>query len=143
MRWPWQKKELTRDEQAHRAGLWGEDVAARHLSRKGYRLLGQRVRVGTRDEFDIIARDGNNVLVFVEVKTRKTEEYGRPVSSVNRGKRHSLSRAALRYMKKLSPRPPYFRFDVVEVVGTEDGGDPVVRHLENAFALEAGYRVYW
>ena len=142
MRWPWQKKAETRDELAHRAGLWGEKVAAKLLSRKGYRVLGQRVRVGTRDELDIVARDGQ-VLVFVEVKTRKSEDFGRPVTSVNRGKRHSLSRAAMRYMKKLSPRPSHFRFDVVEVIGTEDVGDPIVRHLENAFALEAGYRVYW
>jgi len=142
MRWPWQKKELTRDEQAHRAGVWGEAVAAKHLGRKGYRILGQRVRVGRRDELDIVARDGRT-LVFVEVKTRKTELYGRPASSVNRGKRHSLSRAALRYIKELRERPDFLRFDVVEVVGEEGAGEPVVRHLENAFALERGYRVYW
>jgi len=142
MWWPW-KKTKTGKEQAHlRAGEWGEKQAARMLDRKGYRILGQRVRVGTRDELDIVARHGE-VLVFVEVKTRKEEEYGRPIASVNRLKRHSLSRAAIRYMKQLRAKPDYFRFDVVEIVGSEDSADPVIRHVENAFTLDGGYCVPW
>ena len=138
MWWPWKRKTP-----AHlRTGEWGEKQAARMLDRKGYRILGQRVRVGKRDELDIVARHGE-VLVFVEVKTRKGEEYGRPISSVNRFKRHSLSRAAIRYMKQLRAKPDYFRFDVVEIVGSEDSADPVVRHIENAFTLDRGYRIPW
>lgn len=112
------------------------------LDRKGYRILGQRVRVGKHDELDIVARHGE-VLVFVEVKTRKGEDYGRPISSVNQSKRHSLSRAAIEYMKQLHKKPDYFRFDVVEIVGSEDSADPVVRHIENAFTLDRGYRISW
>jgi putative endonuclease len=139
MRWPWQKKAAA----AHiRSGVWGEQQAKRLLAGKGYRILGRRVRVGTRDELDLVARR-QNVLVFVEVKTRAAETFGRPLSSVDRAKRHALSRAAIRYLKKLRQRPDYFRFDVVEVVGSPDGGDPVIRHIENAFTLDSQYRVPW
>jgi len=121
-------------------GEWGESVAAGVLKRKGFKILGRRVRVGTRDELDLVARDGE-VLVFIEVKTRKSEAYGRPSASVDRKKRHALSRAAVRYLKRLKNPHVYFRFDVVEVVGELDGDEPVVRHIENAFALESRYQL--
>ena len=119
-------------------GLWGERVAAKALRKKGYRILGRRVRVGTRDEIDVVARD-RGTLVFVEVKTRKGESYGRPISSVDRGKRHALSRAAVRYIGRLRKRDVCFRFDVVEVIGEEGERQPVVRHIENAFPLDSRY----
>ena len=124
-----------------RAGLWGEDAAERFLKQLGWRILGRRVRLG-RDELDLVARAGE-VLVFVEVKTRGTEDFGRPLSAVDRGKRHSLSRAAVHYLKKLRERPKYFRFDVVEVIGTEAAGAPRIRHVENAFTLDKRYRIWW
>ena len=80
-------------------GKWGEKVAERLLKKTGYRILGRRVRIGTRDELDLVARDGQ-VLVFVEVKTRKAEDYGRPAAAVDRGKRHVMSRAATRYLQE-------------------------------------------
>jgi hypothetical protein len=46
-------------------------------------------------------------------------------------------------MKQLREKPDYFRFDVVEIVGSEDSADPVIRHIENAFTLERGYRIPW
>ena len=121
-------------------GIWGEKVAAEYLKRKKYRIIGTRVRVGDRDEFDIIARDGNT-LVFVEVKTKAGEEYGRPLVAVDRKKKHVLSRGAVRYLKKLKRPPDFFRFDVVEVVGEEGDVNPVIRHLENAFTLDKCYTI--
>jgi putative endonuclease len=122
------------------AGVWGERWAERTLKDKGYRILGRRVRVGERDEIDLIARH-KDVLVFVEVKTREDEEFGRPVSAVNEKKRHVLSRAAVRYLKQLDTLPPYFRFDVVEVIGRVGDPDPDRRHIENAFTLDPRYRL--
>ena len=121
-------------------GSWGEAQAERALRQKGYAILGRRVHVGRRDELDLIARDGT-VLVFVEVKTRKTEAFGRPGAAVNHTKRHYLSRAAVRYIKHLHQRPNTFRFDVVEVIGTLDTPAPLIRHIENAFPLDRCYRV--
>jgi len=124
-----------------KTGLWGENQAAIFLEAKGYKILSRRFRVTARDEFDLIARLGET-LVFVEVKTRKSELFGRPVSAVDRAKRHHLSRAAVRYLQRLK-KPVNFRFDVVEVVGEKDGRDPVIRHIESAFPLERCYVLPW
>ncbi len=122
-----------------KTGVWGEQVAADVLKRNGYKILGQRVRIGTRDELDLVARDGE-CLVFVEVKTRGSEMYGRPFSSVDRKKRHTLSRGAIRYLQRLKNPRVSFRFDVVEVIGHPDATTPPeIRHIRNAFPLDRRY----
>lgn len=122
-------------------GVWGEHEAERFLVAKGYRILSRRFRVTLRDEVDLVARDGE-ILVFVEVKTRKTETFGRPLSAVDRKKRHVISRAAVRYLGRLR-KPVNFRFDVVEVIGSRDAGNPEVRHIQNAFTLDRCYVLPW
>ena len=119
-------------------GKWGEKRAETMLRKKGYRILGRQVRVGTRDELDLVARDGK-VLVFVEVKTRKTEDYGRPLRAVDKKKRHVMSRAAVRYLKRLRYPRVCFRFDVIEIIGSAADREPVIRHIENAFMLDRRY----
>jgi len=126
-----------------RTGNWGEQVAERYLRQKNYRIIGCRVLSGRRDEIDIIARSPDHVLVFVEVKTRADERLGRPFSAVDRRKRKILSRAALRYMMRLKSKPDYFRMDVIEVIGTVEQNNPVIRHIENAFPLSGNKRVPW
>jgi putative endonuclease len=116
-------------------GVWGEHVAEKHLVSKRYKILGRRVRVGPRDELDLIARSPEEVLVFVEVKTRADERYGRPFAAVDARKRRALSRAAWRYLKRVRPRPHYFRFDVIEVIGGPGSANPVVRHIEAGFSM--------
>jgi len=110
------------------------------LKKKGYRILGKRVRVGTRDEIDLVARS-KGILVFLEVKTRKRECFGRPVTAVGRNKRRVMSRAAVRYLKRLGCSRTCFRFDVVEVVGSIGDRNPVIRHIENVFPLDKRYMV--
>lgn len=121
----------------NRSGRWGEEVAAAWLVRSGYRILGQRVRPDRRDEIDIVARKDES-LVFVEVKTRASEDFGRPLSAVDFAKRKALSRAAVRYLRQLDFPKLYYRFDTVEVIGSE-GAEPVVRHIENAFPFDRRY----
>ena len=123
-----------------RTGVWGEAQAEQFLKAKGYRILGRRVHVTARDELDLVARDGD-VIVFVEVKTRKTESFGAPLTAVDRAKRHTTSRAAVRYLQRVKFPNVYIRFDVVEVVGQEGDINPVVRHIENAFTLDPQYRL--
>lgn len=129
-----------------RLGRWGEDQAARFLEAKGFRILGRRVRFG-RDELDLVARCGEGrraQLVFIEVKTRRSPDYGGPLAALDRRKRHALCRAAAHYMRRLPPPPPPFRFDAVEVLGTPDApAAPTLRHLENAFPMEARYVTPW
>lgn len=124
----------------HKTGRWGEAQAERFLKTKGYTIIGRRVRVGDRDELDLVARDGAT-LVFVEVKTRKGENFGRPAAAVDRQKRHVQSRAAVRYLKAIKCPSVCFRFDIVEVVGAKDAPHPGIRHIENAFPLDRCYRV--
>ena len=123
-------------------GRWGEEMAAKRLKKKRFKIIGQRVRVGRHDEIDLIAKDGST-LVFVEVKTRKNENYGRPFSAVNKAKRKHLSRAAVAWLKREKTEPDFIRFDVVEVIGEPGGDAPEIRHLENAFPLNPAYRLWW
>jgi len=126
-----------------RAGLWGERIAERALRHKGYRILGRRVRFGPREELDLVARDGND-LVFVEVKTRASEDYGRPIDAVSPDKQRLLVRAAWGYLRRLGKRrPEYIRFDVVEVIGRAEDGEPTVNHIENAFSPGPELRLPW
>ena len=125
-----------------KTGRWGEKQAEKFLKKAGYNILGRRVRSGKHDEIDLIFRD-RDTMVFVEVKTRKNETYGRPAAAVNREKRRKLSRAAVTFLQKRKLRPPTIRFDIVEVIGEPDGEPPEVRHIENAFQLEGGYRIWW
>ena len=120
-------------------GKWGEKQAERLLKSKRYRILGRRVRVGRRDELDLVARADDDTLVFVEVKTRNREDFGRPSDAVDRAKRRTLSRAAVRYIQRLKTPPTFFRFDIVEVVGSMDDSQPETRHVENAFPLDTRY----
>ncbi len=140
----WIEKILTRsNEPAHLAsGRWGEKQAVRFLKAGGYKIIGERVRVGKHDELDVIAEDAG-ALVFVEVKTRRNENFGRPFSAVNKEKRKRLSRAAITYLKKKKLTPDYIRFDVVEVVGEPRGDAPEIRHIENAFQLDSAYKLWW
>jgi putative endonuclease len=129
----WFKKEA-----AHlRTGRRGEEQAENFLKKAGLKIIARNVRVGY-DELDLIGRQGDT-LIFVEVKTRASEDFGRPASAVNRAKRKKLSRAAIRFLKNHKLRPPYIRFDVVEVVGEK----PEIRHIQNAFQMEGGYRIWW
>ena len=123
-----------------KTGIWGEKQAEKFLKKAGHKILGRRVRVGDRDEIDLITRTGG-IVVFVEVKTRKSERYGRPAAAVDRDKRRTLSRAAVRYMKTKNFPKIHFRFDIVEVIGKVGDRSPEIRHLENAFRLDRKYRL--
>ena len=117
-------------------GRWGEACAAEYLSRVGYAVISRNVRPNRRDEIDIVARFGDT-LVFVEVKTRSREDYGRPFKAVDRKKRRALNRAAAAFLRKAKHPGLYYRFDVVEVLGTPEEGAPLIRHLDGAFPFES------
>ena len=126
-----------------RIGRWGEEQAEKQLRALGWKLLGRRVRAGRRGEIDLLFREGET-LVFVEVKTRATEEFGAPATAVDRAKRLQLSHAAVAYLRQLRVKPRYFRFDVVEVIGHPDKAEPpILRHIVNAFPLEGKYFIPW
>src|SRR5208282_5284782 len=115
-------------------GVRGEKTAAKYLRRRGYKILLKDFRSG-KAEVDIVARH-KDWLVFVEVKTRKTEQFGAPSEAVDREKHRNLSKAALDYLRLLDNPPIHFRFDVVEVVQRDGVRTPdAVRLIQNAFDL--------
>ena len=120
-------------------GAWGEERAAAFLKAKGFTIVGRNVRPNKRDEIDIVARIGET-LVFVEVKARRREDFGRPLRAVDKDKRHALNRAAAAYLRKAKYPNLFYRFDVVEVLGQPDEGEPDIRHLDDAFPFERRFK---
>jgi putative endonuclease len=119
-------------------GARGEKIAAKYLRRQGYKVLMRNFRSG-KAEVDIVARH-KDWLVFVEVKTRRTEQFGLPSEAVDREKQRNLSKAALDYLRLLHNPRIRFRFDVVEVVMPEDAQRPHdIRLIPNAFDLSEPY----
>lgn len=118
---------LGRDEPS--VGGWGEKKAAEFLQReKGFRILERNWRSG-KEEIDLIAYDGE-VLVFVEVKTRKAGGLVPGYYSVNKRKKKALRRAMWAYMRQFKRRPRTYRLDVVEVNRYSDGNGEVL-HFSN------------
>ena len=108
----------------------GEDIAARYLSARGWRILGRNVRCGRAGEIDIVAERGG-VLAFVEVKTRRTDAFGTPREAVTWRKQVRIRSLARAYLMRVRPRADAIRFDVVEV--RSGGPKPGVTHIEGAF----------
>ncbi|MDW7760999.1 MAG: YraN family protein [Acidobacteriota bacterium] len=111
-------------------GRAGEDAAVRHLEQSGYQILTRGFRM-FRGEIDIIARDGET-LVFVEVKTRTSEDFGRPEDAVTRSKQAQIRKIAQGYLIRVNPGDVPCRFDVLAVERSPDG-DWIFRHYQNAF----------
>lgn len=137
--WGWATKLLSRTERpVHlQRGALGERAARKHLQRLGLKFLTANFR-SVRGEIDLVFRDGD-CLVFVEVKTRSSEDWVRPAAAVNARKRRLLSQCGLDYLKLLKNPEIKIRFDIVEVL-LKDGEVREVRHLPNTFNLSPPYR---
>jgi putative endonuclease len=120
-----------------RHGRLGERAAKQRLQSLGLKFLTANFRT-PRGEIDLIFRDGD-CLVFVEVKTRSSEEWERPAAAVNAERRLRLSRAALDYLRLLQNPPVKIRFDIVEVI-LNHGEVSEVRHLPNTFEMAKPHR---
>ena len=118
-------------------GQLGERAARKHLRKSGLKFLTANFRSG-RGEIDLVFRD-QDCLVFVEVKTRSSEDWTRPAAAVDARKRRLLTQTALDYLKLLRHPKVKIRFDIVEVLLSE-GAVREVRHLPNTFSMSAPYR---
>jgi putative endonuclease len=112
-------------------GRRGEDAAAKFLRKLGYVIVarGHRDRIG---EVDLIAVDGRTV-VFVEVKTRTSQDAGHPAEAVDADKQRRLTRLALAYMKRHDLLECSARFDVVAITWPAGKKPPKIEHFKNAF----------
>ena len=109
-------------------GQWGEDLAAAYLQGKGYQIVERDWKSGHRD-IDIIARDEAGIIVFVEVKTRRSRVFGEPEESIDFRKLQSLQQTINHYIKfhRISGE---MRFDIISIVGTI-GSEPEINHIKD------------
>lgn len=112
-------------------GRRGEDLAHRYLQRAGFRVVARNYKPGEDSEIDIVARQGE-WLVFVEVKTRTTDEFGAPERAVGDEKQQHILRAARAFVTRAGIEWSKVRFDVVSVVMAKP---PTITHYEDAFSL--------
>jgi putative endonuclease len=131
----WLKKEEVPLSQRH--GELGERAAKKHLKQLGLKYLTANFR-SDRGEIDLVFRD-EDCLVFVEVKTRSSEDWVRPAAAVDKRKRRLLCQTALDYLRLLKNPPVKIRFDIVEVL-LQESSLREVRHLPNTFVMEKPYR---
>jgi putative endonuclease len=131
----WLKKEKIPLHLQH--GALGERAAKKHLKQLGLKFLTANFR-SDRGEVDLVFRD-KDCLVFVEVKTRSSEDWVRPAAFVDKRKRRLLCQTALDYLRLLKNPPVKIRFDIVEVL-LRNSTIHEVRHLPNTFPMEKPYR---
>lgn len=112
-------------------GRYGEELAARRLAEAGMTVLQRNWRCGRTGEIDIVARDGD-ALVVCEVKTRKAGSFVHPMAAVTPAKAERLRGLAERWLQEHGGAPPGgVRVDVVGV-SLPDRGAPVVEHVRGA-----------
>lgn len=111
------------------SGAWGEDLALRYLTRRGYTLVERnyRTRYG---EIDLILRQGD-ALVFVEVKLRRGTGFGDPVEAVTPRKQSAIRSLATQYLSDRDPDFETLRFDVIGILASENRIR--IRHVVEAF----------
>lgn len=115
-------------------GRWGEEIAAQYMREKGWYIRHRDWRYEGID-LDIVCIDEmDSTLVFVEVKTRSTDVFGRPAEAVDASKRSNIARAAGAYLRTFRKENRHVRYDIISIVGTPDASHSI-EHIENAFSL--------
>jgi putative endonuclease len=118
-----------------KSGRLGETIAMDYLRRYGYRIVESNYRCAL-GEIDVIATEGKTV-VFIEVKSRKTERFGEPQAAVGLQKQKKISMVAQNYLKEKKLNNVKARFDVVAVRLLPQG--PKVELIRNAFESSYGF----
>lgn len=109
-------------------GQLGELLAADYLRRKGYVIMHSNWRSGHK-ELDLIARR-DDLVVFVEVKTRRDNVYGQPEDAVTRRKIRRIVDSADAYVRRFNIDGP-IRFDIITVI--KNDSEVRIEHIEDAF----------
>ncbi len=112
-----------------KTGETGEAIALSHLRSNGYTIIDRNYTCSI-GEIDIVATNEGDV-VFIEVKSRRSDYFGSPAEAVTINKQKKISKVALFYMKEKNLVGRSARFDVVAVMLVP--GEPVVEIFQNAF----------
>jgi len=115
----------------------GEKYAEDFLKRKGYNIIQRNYRCKL-GEIDIIA-EYDNTIVFVEVRTKRTESFGIPQYSITSGKMSRITKTALSYIQEKELFERSCRFDVIAITFPQKSKVPNIEHIENAFELDRKY----
>lgn len=110
-------------------GTGGEKLAEKFLTEKGFKLIEKNYHFG-KGEIDLIF-DDNGILVFVEVKARRTDTYGEPEDSITPKKRKQIRRIAAGYLWEKQIENVECRFDVIAIKWEDD--KPQIKYIPNAF----------
>ena len=117
-------------------GKKGEEIAYKYLESQGYDILETNWRLGHLEADIIAAKDG--ILVFAEVKTRRSDEYGAPEDFVDKRKQRAYVKIANNYILT-NKRTDEARFDIIAII--TDGQSFNIKHIPNAFTVvDALYR---
>ncbi len=117
-------------------GKTGEEISSKYLSSIGYKILARNYRTKS-GEVDIIAAQ-HKILVFIEVKTRKSNFLESPFSAVTKKKQIQISKVAQEYLSCNNLFNKDARFDVISII-MDQKNKPQIEHLENAFDLSYGF----
>jgi putative endonuclease len=114
-------------------GAEGEIQAVKYLKKQGYKIVETNL-VTHFGEIDIVANEKKNI-VFIEVKLRRTKEFGLPADAVDKRKQSKIIKSALQYIKLKNLTGNNFRFDVL-AIGPEPGK---IELIKNAFSSDGQY----
>jgi putative endonuclease len=113
-------------------GKAGERIAENYLRKKGYRIFQKNFRTSL-GEIDMICLEGETI-VFVEVKTNSSTDFGVPECRVDHRKQKQMAKVALGFHKQKEKTHCDCRFDVISILLRKDS-EPKIEHIENAFFL--------
>ncbi len=115
-------------------GKYGEDLACKYLETKGYKIKERNFRTFL-GEIDIISEYKRDI-IFVEVKTRRSDKFGYPEEAINYNKQRKIIKNALCYLAKYNLWENNFCFDVILVSISNHKEIKRIRHIRNAFYLD-------
>lgn len=110
-------------------GNYGEQLACEYLKKLGFKILDRNYRI-RGGEIDIVCQD-KDYLVFVEVKTRYSHEYGLPKESITPWKIKALEKSALFYVQKIDWGDKGYRIDLVSVDFANDPQNPEIELIKD------------
>lgn len=117
-------------------GKWGEQVAADFLEAKGWSIL-HRDWLYEHKDIDIVCYEPETeTVVFVEVKTRSTREWGEPYEAIDLHKKNNIMNAASAYLREYGLLGKKWRYDSISIVGTPETFHTVEHHENIANVLD-------
>ena len=118
-------------------GKYGEDLACKYLETKGYKIKERNFRTFL-GEIDIISEYKRNI-IFVEVKTRRSDKFGYPEEAINYNKQRKIIKNALCYLAKYNLWENNYCFDVILVSISNHKEIKRIKHIRNAFYIDGKY----